>query len=260
MAIPDFQSIMLPLLRYCADGQEKYFADAIDAMAKAFNLSDHERAEMLDSGRPRIENRVGWARTHLKAAGLIEPTRRGYFRITERGKKLLGENPTRIDLKTLQRYSEFQEFRKRKPKQNEETEGSDTDNLGDVTPEEALESAYGLLRAALENDLLRQVKECTPAFFERLVVDLLVKMGYGGTRQDAGKAIGSSGDGGIDGIIKEDRLGLGVIYIQAKKWEESVGRPVVQQFAGRFKANEQKEVSYSPPERLPVKPTSTRKA
>jgi restriction system protein len=243
MAIPVFQSILLPMLKFCANGNEVYRGDIIEAMAEEFDVSDAERAIMLDKvNQSMFVSRVGWARSYLKAALLIEMTRRGYFRITERGTKLLQEAPTKIDIALLDRYPEFVEFRKGKPKDDGEREApptpSDEPTPNDVTPEEALEKAHRDLRSALESELLRQVMDCTPAFFERMVVELLVAMGYGGTLRDAGKAIGKSGDGGVDGIIKEDHLGLDVIYIQAKRWKGTVGRPDVHCFAGALKGKQ----------------------
>ncbi|MBC7265128.1 MAG: restriction endonuclease [Chloroflexi bacterium] len=228
MAIPDYQSIMLPLLRFLGDKQEHSLREAIDKLADHFELSAGERRELLSSGQQAVfDNRVGWARTYMKKALLVEYTRRGYFRITNRGLNVLSQNPPTIDAKFLNQFEEFREFRairKEKP-DREEYEP-------EKTPEEVLESAYQNLRNHLAADLLQQIKTCPPSLFEKIVVDLLVKMGYGGSRQDAGKAIGQTGDEGIDGIIKEDRLGLDVIYIQAKRWENTVGRPEIQKFAG----------------------------
>ncbi|MBL8473964.1 MAG: restriction endonuclease [Rhodocyclaceae bacterium] len=234
MAIPDYQTIMLPLLRLTGDGQEHRFRDAIERLAVEFHLTDSERSELLPSGTsPVFDNRVGWARTYLKQAGLLEARKRGVFRITEVGKALLAERPEFIDVRLLERYSTFQTFRARRRDRNgpdlipDETAAQDG-----VTPEDALALAYQKLRRSLESDLLEQVKATSPSFFERLVIDLLVAMGYGGSRQDAGRAIGRSGDGGIDGIIKEDKLGLDAIYVQAKHWVGTVGRPEIQKFAG----------------------------
>jgi restriction system protein len=236
MAIPDYQTLMLPLLRLASDGSEHRFRDAIEQLASDFGLSDEERAEMLPSGTaPLFDNRVGWARTYLKQAGLLRSHRRGTFQITEVGQALLAENPPRIDVALLERYESFREFRsRRRDKSIREPEITipQREEATDQTPEDALAFAYQKLRRNLENELLEQVKAASPTFFERLVIDLLVGMGYGGSRHDAGRAIGRSGDGGIDGIIKEDRLGLDVIYIQAKRWEETVGRPEIQKFAG----------------------------
>lgn len=231
MAIPDYQTLMLPLLKYASDQQEHNFRDAVDSLADGFELSDEERKEMLPSGQQEIfRNRVGWARTYLKKAGLIESPKRGYLRITQRGLNVLSESPQRVDAAFLERFEEFREFKKLKRKKR--TQQADVEVEQDVTPEEALENAYQNLRDDLASDLLQQIKSSPPSLFEKIVVELLVSMGYGGSRKDAGKAIGKSGDEGIDGIIKEDRLGLDIIYIQAKRWENTVGRPEIQKFAG----------------------------
>ncbi len=231
MAIPDYQTIMLPLLTFSADRQEHSLREAIDYLADEFNLTDSERKELLPSGQQEIfNNRVAWARTYMNKAGLIEPTRRAHFRITERGLEVLAAKPSRVAVKLLEQFEEFRQFRAlrhtRAIDEQEESPRSET------TPEEALETAYKRLRDSLALELLQQVKSTSPSLFEKLVVELLVKMGYGGSRQDAGRAIGRSGDEGIDGIIKEDRLGLDIIYVQAKRWENTVGRPDVQKFAG----------------------------
>lgn len=243
MSIPDYQTLMLPLLTLAADGNEHRFRDAVEQLAARFELSDDERATMLPSGTaPMFDNRVGWAKTYLKQAGLIDATRRGYFRITPRGTELLGTHPVQIDSAMLvERYHEFRAFRSRRSEGNGTLQPdlpmtsppqTPTPATQEATPEELFSQAYQRLRSNLEAEVLEQVKAATPAFFERLVIDLLVAMGYGGSRQDAGKAVGRSGDGGIDGIIKEDKLGLDVIYVQAKRWEGTVGRPEIQKFAG----------------------------
>jgi len=231
MAIPDYQSIMLPLLRLTRDQQEHSLREAIEALSTEFELSDDERKELLPSGRQStFDNRVGWARTYLKKAGLLESTRRAHFQITGRGLSVLRQNPSKIDNNFLKQYPEFIEFQTPK----DETVKSPEPEPDDFqTPEEEIEAAYQKVQQELANELLQTVIGCSPAFFERLVVDLIVKMGYGGTRKDAGQAIGKSGDGGIDGIIKEDRLGLDIVYIQAKRWDgSSIGRPEIQKFAG----------------------------
>ena len=232
MPIPDYQSVMLPILRLLKDRQEHSLREAVDRLGSEFGLSESEMKEMLPSGQQEIfHNRVGWARTYIKKAGLVETTRRGHFQITDRGLQVLAKNPKRIDVKFLDQFDEFKQFRAlRHVKTNESDVAEPIDT--DTTPEEALETAYKRLRDSLASDLLAQIKSISPSLFEKVVVELLVKMGYGGTRQDAGKAIGKSGDEGIDGIIKEDRLGLDIIYIQAKRWENTVGRPEVQKFAG----------------------------
>lgn len=234
MPIPDYQTLMLPILRLADDGQEHRFRDAVERLATEFLITDEERAELLPSGTaPLFDNRVGWARTYLKQAGLLQSEKRGIFQITDCGRQLLAKNPKQVDVELLDQYEEFREFRTRKRGISKSTVPSrEPEPVTDQTPEDALAAAYSKLRENLEVDLLDQVKAASPSFFERLVIDLLVSMGYGGSRQDAGRAIGRSGDGGIDGIIKEDRLGLDVIYIQAKRWEATVGRPEIQKFAG----------------------------
>ena len=232
MTIPDYQSIMLPLLELAADGNEHSLREAIESLSNQLGLTAKERRELLPSGRqPTFDNRVGWARTYMKKAGLLESTRRGYFRITKRGLDVLDKQPAQIDNAYLRQFPEFVEFQT--PKKKEEEEEESRPKLDDrTTPEEEIESAYQKLRDDLSTELLEMVKGSSAAFFEQLVVDLLVAMGYGGTRKDAGQAIGRTGDGGIDGIIKEDRLGLDIVYLQAKKWENTVGRPEIQKFAG----------------------------
>jgi len=228
MTIPDYQSIMLPLLKLAGDRQEHSLREVIEALADEFYLTDEERKELLPSGRQAtFDNRVGWARTYLKKAGLLESIKRGYFQITERGLDVLKQNPPEIDNAFLRQFPEFIEFQTPRDKKRIEQDVSDTQ-----TPEEEIEAAYQGVRQELVTELLQTIGSCSPAFFERLVIDLLVKMGYGGTRKDAGQAVGRSGDGGIDGIIKEDRLGLDIVYIQAKRWDNPVGRPEIQKFAG----------------------------
>ncbi len=252
MAIPDFQTLMLPLMRLVADGKEQTLSGAIEELAQQFRLTDDERRELLPSGRQsKFDNRVGWTQTHLKKAELLDRTGRGRFCITQRGLELLRTNPTTINIGLLSQFPEYQTFRtssRQSSKQNGEVaegissnqhsaQSSVLQELAEVealrqTPQETLEASYQLLRRNLAQELLERVKSSSPRFFERLVVDLLVSMGYGGSRKDAGQAVGQSGDGGIDGIIKEDRLGLDAVYIQAKRWEGTVGRPTVQGFAG----------------------------
>jgi len=239
MAIPDFQSIMLPLLQYYAEVHDEItIHDATEYLSNVFNLTEDEVKELLSSGnQTRFFNRVCWAFIYLKKAELVTSTRRSYSKITQEGLDLLKTNPVKIDLKLLEQYPSYQEFRKlkgtRKKKNNIDEENLTQNNDNYITPAEALEEAYQTLRDELADEILEKVKSINPYFFEKLVVELLVKMGYGGSKIDAGKAIGKSGDGGIDGIIKEDKLGLDVIYIQAKRWtENAVSRPQVQQFAG----------------------------
>ena len=232
MAIPGFQSLMLPLLKLASDGKTHQVSEAVDELARQFSLTHDEMNELLPSGKqPRLRNRVNWAATYLKKGGLLESPRRARIRITDRGRSVLAKPPAMIDIKFLEQFDEFVDFRKSTrddPLRPDGNEGKPAPN----TPEEALLDAYQMLRASLATDVLDAVKKAPPEFFERLVVDLLVQMGYGGSHQEAGQAIGKSGDEGIDGIIKEDRLGLDIIYIQAKRWESVVGRPEVQRFAG----------------------------
>lgn len=251
MPVPDYQSCMRPLMRVACDQQEHTIAGAVEILAHEFHLTEEDRRELLQSGRQaKLDNRVGWARTYLQKAGLLEATGRAKFRITPRGIAVMQQNPPVINDKFLLQFPEFIEFKRRTNKQDASVEDaqlvssaakftplpSSQDTIDvlalDQTPEETLDASYQTLRRNLAQDLLERVKQNSPRFFERLVVDLLVAMGYGGSRKDAGQAIGMSGDEGIDGIIKEDRLGLDVVYIQAKRWDGTVGRPIIQAFAG----------------------------
>lgn len=230
MAIPDYQSIMLPLLKLASDKKEHSVREAIEYLASFFKVSEAELQELLSSGQQTIfDNRVGWARTYLKKAGLLDSPKRGVFIITDKGLSALKSNPQKITVAFLRQYPGFLEFQTVK---KESKEAEDGEVSVQQTPEESLEYGYQKLRQALAQDLLDKIKSCSAMFFEKLVVELLVKMGYGGSRRDAGQAIGKSGDEGIDGIIKEDKLGLDVIYIQAKKWEGAVGRPEIMKFVG----------------------------
>ncbi|PTY02063.1 restriction endonuclease [Verrucomicrobia bacterium LW23] len=237
MPIPDYQSCMLPLLRFAGDGSERQIKDAVQALAVQLNLTEEDLNEYLPSGQqPVFINRLGWARTYLTKAGLLGKPKRGFFQITERGKAVLKENPPEINIKYLDRFPEFLEFRS--PKKGGGTEPDDDEGsitsvaISSQTPNEALETAYERLRSELSSEILQALKNSDPTLFENIVVELLVKMGYGGSRKDAGKAIGKSGDEGIDGIIKEDHLGLDNIYIQAKRWGATISRPEIQKFAG----------------------------
>lgn len=239
MPVPDFESLMLPLLRITADGQEHRLSETIEALAHELHLSEEDRNELLPSGRQaKFDNRVGWARTYLSKAGLLVSTGRGRFRITERGLEVLANPPDDLTVGFLQQYPEFKEFY-RPPSQ--ETKEEENDRETDQTPEEILESSYQELRRSLAHEILERIRTCSPKFFERLVVDLLVAMGYGGSRQDAGQAVGHTGDDGIDGIIKEDKLGLDIVYVQAKRWKTVVGKPIVQAFAGSLEGQRAKK-------------------
>lgn len=232
--IPDYQSIMLPLLRHISDNKEHRMRIVTDELAKQLGVTEEEMKELLPSGAaPVFYNRTAWAKTYLKKAGLIDSPKQGIVFITKRGQEVLSKNPKSIDVKFLKQFSEFVEFQTAKREDN----GIVVDSVEDTstqTPEEALETAYQKIRKSLAQDLINRVMTLSPAFFERLVVELLVKMGYGGSIKDAGRAIGKSGDEGIDGTIKEDKLGLDIIYIQAKRWQPGnvVGRPELQKFVG----------------------------
>jgi restriction system protein len=231
MPIPDFQTMMLPFLKAASDGSERSVHYFVDVLAKEFNVSQEELDEFLPSSKQtRFFNRVGWVKTHLTKAGLMELTHRPLYKISERGKEVLMSNPSRIDMRFLDQFPEYREFRKTRKEVVIVDNGIEKST--DKTPEEILEDAYEEIRSNLASDLLDNVKNCSPKFFEQLVVELLINMGYGGSQREAARAVGQSGDGGIDGIIDEDRLGLDTIYIQAKKWEGSVGRPEIQKFAG----------------------------
>jgi restriction system protein len=235
MPVPDYQSFMLPVLRFA----ELTPAAAIpvkvlvDAMAAEFRLSETDLREMLPSGTSTtLGSRVGWACTYLKKAGLLAAPKRSHIQITERGRDVLKTKPKTVNTEFLKRFPEFVAFQN-KAKATSDTPTETPAAFSEQAPHDLIATGYKSLRAALAGDLLERVKSCTPGFFEVLVIELLLKMGYGGSRADAGKALGRTGDEGIDGIIKEDRLGLDTIYIQAKRWKEnSVGRPAIQQFAG----------------------------
>jgi restriction system protein len=224
---------MLPLLQIAADKNIHEFRSVIDTLNEKFNLTDEQRQELLPSGKqPIFENRTGWAKTHLKKAGLLNYPKRGCIEITERGIAVLENKPEKIDMKFLKQFDEYNEFLNI-TNQNKNDDGS-ANEIEIHTPEELIETAFQNIRRTLADEILEKIRNVTPSFFERLVVDLLVKMGYGGSIKDAGRAIGKTNDEGIDGTIKEDKLGLDIIYIQAKRWKEGniVGRPEIQKFVG----------------------------
>jgi len=233
MTIPDYQSIMLPLLKLAGDGEQHTLQQAISKLADEFQLTEDERKEMLPSGTQKLfNNRVAWASTYLRKAGLLESPKRGVFVIAQRGRKALSENLDRLDNKYLEQFPEFIEFKTPKPKPDK-AKVPIQPLPDDKNPKEILETAFQELQDSLANELIDTIKSNPPEFFEELVIDVLLKMGYGGSKKDAGQAIGKSGDEGIDGIIKEDKLGLDVIYVQAKRWNDTVvGRPEIQKFAG----------------------------
>jgi restriction system protein len=236
--IPDYETLMLPFLNFLSDGTVRHVRDVRKLLGEEFRLTEEELAERLPSGQDGVfSNRIGWARTYLKKAGLIEPVLRGQYRITSRGVDLLKSRPPKINGALLKQYPEFLEFINPKGGVSSPAVPAEPKELETNTPQEILGSAYQQIRRELADELLQTVRAATPAFFEQLVVDLLVAMGYGGSRKDAGQAVGRTGDDGLDGIIKEDRLGLDAVYIQAKRWTASVGRPEVQAFAGSLEGH-----------------------
>lgn len=243
MAIPDFQTLMRPLLELHEDGKEHLNRDLVNTLAGQFSLTEEERREMLPSGRAKMfDNRVGWAKTYISTAGLIEAPRRAVSIITEKGRRALVEYPKAINLRVLAKLNGTKAVGETKrgiksvsePAANESAEGYET-------PEEAFENAYLKLRTDVEREIVAKLLANPPDFLERVIIDLIVRMGYGGNRKDAGEAIGRSGDEGIDGIIKEDPLGLDIIYLQAKRYEGTVGRPEIQKFAGALQGQRAKK-------------------
>jgi restriction system protein len=234
MTIPGHESIMLPLLKHISDGKTYTKAEVTDAMAKHFKLTAEDVAQLVKSGTPLFAGRVHWAIQYMLNAQLVSRPARAQVAITKRGKELLAEQPPHIDNKLLKQYSEFTEWqgRKRDRPRGEEREHEATPSQ--ITPDEHVERGYKEIRNTLATELLDKALRCSPAFFEHLVLELLVKMGYGGTveQAEAARVTGKSGDGGIDGIIKEDKLGLDIIYVQAKRWQGVVGEPVIRDFSG----------------------------
>jgi len=234
MIVPDYQSLMLPLLELTADNKVYRFRELVEILAAQFELTPENRKELLPSGtQPLFDNRVGWANTYLKKAGLLYSEKRGYVQITELGHEMLATKPTKIDNAFLRQFESFKKFTGYQSNGKSLT----AQTIEEVqTPEEQLEGAWTKLNRTLATDLIDKVKQMDPYKFEELVVDLLLAMGYGGSRQEAGKTVGKSGDGGIDGIISEDRLGLDKIYLQAKRWENTVPIKEVRDFAGALLA------------------------
>jgi len=224
---------MLPTLKTLADGKEKSLNDIRKEVAEALNISDEDRKEMVPSGKcPRYVDRVNWSVTYFKQAELIEPVRRGVYRIASLGRELLATNPEKIDVPLLMQYPGYAAFRNGAIKGGSTPQPDPLHLDSTKTPQELIDDGYQKIVDELADTILTTVKNCSPEFFERLVVDLLLAMGYGGSRQEAGTVTRKGSDEGIDGIINEDRLGLDVIYVQAKRWEGSVSRPEIQKFAG----------------------------
>ncbi len=234
MAIPDYETLMLPLLSKLAGGETFVLKEVMAELANVFELTPDERAQLLPSGGTlTFASRVGWAKTYLKKAGLVQQPKRGLVQITDQGRSVLARKPTRIDAKFLEQFPAFLEFRNGSQGRSDLAGAEEVLPLSsDLTPDEVIDAAYQRSMLALADEVLERVKGCSSIYFERLVVQLLIKMGYGGSREEAGRAVGRSGDGGIDGIINEDRLGLDAIYLQAKRWEGVVGRPEIMKFVG----------------------------
>lgn len=235
MTVPDFQTLMLPSLKALADGEVRSVGEVCDIAAVAMGVTEADRREMLPSGtQTRFRNRVNWALHYMKQAGVLTSPARGRYQVTDRGRGLLAESPKRVDTSTLERFEEFVDFRS---KRSEATAVDSSAVDSDVTPLERLESAYTELRARLAGELLERLREMDPVRFERVVLDVLVAMGYGGSAADSASMTARSGDGGIDGIIKEDKLGLDVVVVQAKQWANSVGEKEVREFAGSLESH-----------------------
>ena len=237
MPIPSFQDITLPLLKLTADGKEHSKKEVLDVLAKQFNLTPVEREELLESGRQgRFDNRVAWAISYLRNALILETTGRGRFRIAPRGQEILKSPPARIDVAFLMRYEEMRKFRSGDRKETKPIPPPE-ETATTQTPSEAMDTANRQHRKALAVELLQRIKRSSPTFFERLVRDLLLAMDYGFSR-DSGEVVGGSGDAGVDAVIMQDKLGLELIYVQAKRWDENnVGRPQVQAFAGSLEGH-----------------------
>jgi restriction system protein len=236
MAVPEFQAFLLPLLVAAADRQPHRMRDLVPALSDTLSLSDEDRAKRLSSGTQTVaENRVYWSGTYLRKAGLLTSPARGTVVITDEGLRVLAAHPSRIDKAFLSQYPSFREFAMGAGAQTADRTSGATAAAplqADISPEERIDSGWQEITSALAQDLLELLKRVSPGFFEGVVVDLLLAMGYGGSRADASRLVGKSGDGGIDGTISEDKLGLDMVYVQAKRWEGSVGREVVQAFAG----------------------------
>jgi restriction system protein len=237
MAIPDYQSLMLPLLKYAARGETRVPEVAIK-LADEFELSPEERDELLPSGRQQVlNNRIHWAKFYMAKAGLIDQPQRGRFIASERGRDL-ARNPATINVETLLAYPAFREFYRGSgsytQKQPSAQASASSAAVTDRTPEEQIEAAHLAVQSALREELLQRIMQNSPSFFEQVIVELLVAMGYGGSLRNAASQLGRSGDGGVDGVINEDRLSLDRVYVQAKRYAQgnSVGRADVQAFVG----------------------------
>jgi len=235
MPIPDYQALMRPLLARLADGHVHPLSELRAELIEELGLTNEEAWDRLPSGRQTVfSNRLGWAKTYLDKAGLLETPKRAHYRITERGRQALAECPDSIDNEYLKHFEEFHDFVGQKP-----GAVTEPDHAAErvTTPDEQIANAHQALVASLADELLAGIRTAPPAFFEQLVVDLMLAMGYGGSRKEAGQATQATNDDGIDGIIKEDRLGLDTIYLQAKRWQNVVQRPEIDKFIGSLTRN-----------------------
>ncbi|NUO19394.1 restriction endonuclease [bacterium] len=234
MALPDYESIMLPLLKHMQRGIEFSKSDLVAAMARHFDLTNDELVLLVKSGTPAFGGRVHWALQYMMNAKLVDRPARATYKITARGKELLSSNPPQIDIAVLRQFPEFVAWqgKAREKTKVDEQDSPKPPSDHQLTPDEQIDRGYTQVRSTLAAELIEKVKSCSPRFFEQLVVDLLVRMGYGGSVEEAARVVGKSGDGGIDGIIKEDKLGLDIIYVQAKRWENVVGAGSVRDFSG----------------------------
>ncbi|MBU0508827.1 restriction endonuclease [bacterium] len=240
MAIPAFEDYLTAFLNVLTDGTTRHRKDMVGGIADKLNLKPEQMRETTASGKyTKHETLVHWANIFLYKAGLIDRPKRGFIKINEKGTAFLKKHNGRVEKKALEQIPQYSDWLASMKGGGAKEEEPVSPELG--APEEMIDSGYQKLRAALAHDILQAVRECAPRFFEQLVVDLLLAMGYGGSLKDAGETVGRTGDGGIDGIIKEDKLGLDVIYVQAKRWENVVGRPIVQAFAGSLEGQRAKK-------------------
>lgn len=236
MTIPDYQSLMLPVLESSANGEVR-IGSLVDVLADKLGLSLEERAVLLPSGKQTVfSNRVHWAKSYLSKAHLVEITRRGYFRITDRGQTVLHSSPPKIDNKFLIQFEEFRQFRERANDSeiSDEEASSPAIESQKQTPDETMRMAYRQIETALAQDMLERIRKAPPDFFERLMVNLLISMGYGGSAEEAGRILGRSGDDGVDGVVDQDPLGLDRVYIQAKRYAvgNNIGPGAIRDFFG----------------------------
>lgn len=233
MAIPTYEELMLPLLEMLENKNIYTNKECVNILAEKLKITEEELRELLPSGKKKIfYDRVNWAKTYMKKAGLLEAPKRGTVKITKLGLELLQEHPVELKSKDLLKYSSFNDFIN-SSNRNEDNSKNNEKILNEKTPSEEIAVAFENLKVSLADEILEKIKSCSFEFFEKLVIELLIKMGYGGSREEAGKATKKTGDEGIDGIINEDRLGLDSIYIQAKRWKDTVvGRPEIQKFSG----------------------------